>query len=98
MIFAVFSTQAMDHGRILNENGKLRFSKTATTKQVSNPQEQNVLRPVLENESTSSFLQASVSFSVVETQDSEVSISMTVYSPSEVDIEMEKSDSQISRA
>jgi len=88
----------MNHGRMLNENGQLKFPKTATTKDISNPPEQYVFAPVHENDTTSSHPQASVSDSFAETQNSEVSISMSVHSLSEVDIEMEKSDSQMSQS
>jgi len=83
---------------MLNENGQFKFPTTATTKDISNPAEEDVSTPVIENDNTPSFQQASVSFAAVNTQDSEVSISMSVYSPSEVDIEMEKSDSQMSQS
>jgi len=83
---------------MLNENGKLGFPKTASAKDISNPPEENISTPVIENDSTTSLQQASVSFAVVDTQDSEVSILMNEFSQSEVDVEMEKSDSQLSQS
>jgi len=46
----------------------LDFLKKTSTKDISNPPEENISTPVIENDITTSFQQASVSFAVVDTR------------------------------